>query len=140
MELSFQEILSGEVPYAHISSDFRVMEAVRKKVLPSKPMLSRVELGPLWDICITHCWRHAPEERMSINGIATELKHASQSLHFRTLLQEVPKNTVESLGYRFESLYVYFLQSYSDVLFLVLNTSSMFLLACCINLKRRAMS
>jgi len=68
--MTILELLSGDVPYASIKNDLRVMFAIVQGQLPAKPQIMGSSLDAsirsyMWEICC-RCWIKDPIERPSI--------------------------------------------------------------------------
>lgn len=74
----YQEVISGLLPYAHVTRDIKVMNpamanitimlAIRGKKLPPEPPTRSSEKDVLWGICIA-CWDYIPEERPTVGEV-----------------------------------------------------------------------
>ncbi len=81
-----QELLTGEIPFAKIRNDLKVIFVIVNKTLPDEPTsMTLSEVSPayvavrryMWSIC-TRCWIIEPAKRPSIGVLLKEMEEFHQ--------------------------------------------------------------
>ncbi|KLO07661.1 kinase-like protein [Schizopora paradoxa] len=91
--MTILELLSGDVPFAKIRNDLKVIFAIVNKTLPSEPALSDGEpasdalRGYMWTIC-SRCWTMEPAQRPTMGELLKEMEEYSPVREQRELKVE----------------------------------------------------
>ncbi|KAI5121784.1 hypothetical protein M0805_009595 [Coniferiporia weirii] len=80
--MTIYEILTKQRPYAHLKADQRVILAIIRGELPSRPDHNEHSpaLEDIWRIC-EDCWKTDPEDRITISEIILRMEQCYSSTH-----------------------------------------------------------
>ncbi len=81
----YQELLTGDVPFAHLKNDCQVFSvALSKCETPARPaILEGEDKEYLWSIC-QRCWRASPSERPGMEWISDALVQRTYEIEAST--------------------------------------------------------
>lgn len=72
----FQELLTGEVPYAELKSEGKIIMAIMSGILPAIRDTSHSSCSDALRSIATQCWSQEPAERPTIEHVLAELNAA----------------------------------------------------------------
>ncbi|KAI5121783.1 hypothetical protein M0805_009594 [Coniferiporia weirii] len=79
--MTVYEVITQQRPYAHLKADQRVILAIIRGELPTRPVSigeKSSTLGMIWTIC-EDCWKTDPDDRVAIDEIISRLNQTRDS-------------------------------------------------------------
>ena len=80
-----QEIITANIPYAHLRDDIMVAIAICEMKLPEKPTFTRHVQEDLWELCLG-CWKHSPDHRLTVEDAVDTIARISEKTSQSALL------------------------------------------------------